>query len=123
MKTIALMMVFLTSVLGMNAQSEGLQNFKKTDKEIKAEFFHANGNLAQVGTYNLKNQLHGLWTSYDESGMKLSQGHYSNGRKVGLWTFFQNEKLVLVEFDNSKIVQVTDLTISNNPVVTRYDKD
>ena len=123
MKKTAFLLLFVSTVFCVNAQNNELHNFKRANQHIQAEYFHANGSLAQTGTYNLQNQLDGLWTNYDELGTKISQGQYRRGQKVGLWTFFQDDKLVLVEYDNSKIIQVTDLTITDNPVVTRFDRD
>jgi len=119
--TLFLLLVICGSTLV--AQNVKTENFVKVDNRIEAEYFHDNGVLAQTGSYNAKNQLDGLWSSYNDQGYKLSQGHYSNGKKVGIWTFFQDEKLVLVAFENSRVVQVTDLKISDNPVVTRFDRD
>jgi len=121
MRTIAFLMVLSLYGIGINAQNQELQNFTKSGEQIEAQYFHSNGNVAQIGSFNLKNQLDGLWTSYDVAGRKLSQGQYQDGKKIGLWSFFQNSKLVLVEYDESKIIQVTNLTITDNPVVTRFD--
>lgn len=116
--TIALMMMFTI----VNAQSENKNSFTIEGQEIIAKFYHDNGVIAQTGTYNLRNELHGLWTSYNDKGEKQSQGQYFNGKKVGLWSFYNNDRLILVEYDDSKIAQVTRLEINDQTVVTRYEE-
>ena len=118
--TLTIVFSFLLSTL--SAQSIGQETFKIEGDLISAKYFHSSGALAQTGTYNLSNELHGLWTSYDLKGQKLAQGQYFNGKKVGLWSFYNNDRLILVEYDDSKIAQVTRLEINDQTVVTRFEK-
>ncbi|MDC6350401.1 nicotinic acid mononucleotide adenyltransferase [Zeaxanthinibacter sp. PT1] len=91
--------------------------FSQKDKEIKvikdkslveAVYYHDNGEISQMGTYNLKGELHGKWISYDESGNKRSIGTYENGVKTGKWFFWGQDKLREVDFDNNAIASVQE---------------
>lgn len=122
MKNLTLTIALSMLLTVVNAQSEHKNSFVIEGEQIIAKFYHDNGTVAQTGTYNLRNKLHGLWTSYNDKGEKQSQGQYFNGKKVGLWSFYNNDRLILVEYDTSKIAQVTHLEINDQTVVTRYDK-
>ena len=122
MRNFTLTIVFSFLLSTLSAQSTGQETFKIEGDLISAKYFHGSGALAQTGTYNLSNELHGLWTSYDLKGQKLAQGQYFNGKKVGLWSFYNNDRLILVEYDDSKIAQVTRLEINDQTVVTRFEK-
>ena len=65
------------------------------------------GRLEQ-GTFNKKGKLDGLWVSYNESGVKLSQGNYDKGIKTGKWFFWTENSLKEVDYNDSRITNVNE---------------
>uniref|UniRef100_A0A6C0EBY0 Uncharacterized protein n=1 Tax=viral metagenome TaxID=1070528 RepID=A0A6C0EBY0_9ZZZZ len=44
--------------------------------------------------------LNGYYLHYDwESGTKLEEGHYENGKKVGVWYIWENNKIIKVDIN------------------------
>lgn len=75
-----------------------------------ATYYHDNGTIEQQGAFNEAGQLHGVWTSYDASGRKVTVGNYENGKKVGKWLFWSGDKLREVDYVDSKITSVSEWT-------------
>ena len=113
MKNIMIIAVLLCTA-AISAQSNKT-TFEKDGDLVKATYFHANGEIAQVGQF-LEGKLHGEWKMYNEAGKKIAMGEYMRGKKTGKWFFWQNEALNEVDFQNSKIVSVTQWD-NKNPVV------
>lgn len=87
------------------------KNVKIVDKGDLTEvaYYYDNGVIQQEGTFNADGKLHGVWTSYDINGEKVSVGNYSNGKKVGKWYFWTKDNLVReVDYSDSRIVKVTE---------------
>ncbi len=81
----------------------------KKDGELKvATYYYDNGVVEQQGTFNADGKLHGVWTSFDTNGNKLALGNYDNGKKVGKWLFWSNNKLREVDYVDSKIASVSE---------------
>ena len=87
-------------------QRERVVKLNKETNLVEATYFHDNGMVSQEGTFNLKGKLHGDWVSYDETGVKISEGSYNNGVKTGKWYFWNEGKLKEVEFDDNTIASV-----------------
>lgn len=92
--------------------------YAQEDKKVKyvvngdlteATYYYDNGVIQQEGTFNAEGKLHGVWTSYDINGEKVSVGKYINGRKVGKWYFWTKDNIVReVDYSDSRIVNVTE---------------
>jgi len=91
------------------AQKPDVKVEKKGDLTM-ATYYYDNGNIEQQGTFNSEGKLHGEWVSYDINGNKLSVGHYENGLKVGKWLFWQDGVKKEVEYKNSKITDVNEVS-------------
>jgi antitoxin component YwqK of YwqJK toxin-antitoxin module len=71
----------------------------------KVTLFYENGEISQQGT--IKNgKLHGTWLAYDPQGNKSAIANYSEGKKIGKWLFWSDEKLQEVNYNDNKIVSV-----------------
>ena len=46
--------------------------------------YYKDGTIMETGAY-YKNMRHGKWMVFSEDGSQLSEGHYSMGRKLGVW--------------------------------------
>ena len=73
-------------------------------------YYHDNGAIEQQGTINKEGELHGVWTSYDLDGNKVTVGNYMNNKKVGKWLFWSGDKLKEVDYIDSKIASVSEWT-------------
>ncbi len=87
-------------------QKEREVTLNKETNLVEATYFHDNGEVSQEGTFNLAGKLHGQWVSFDEGGVKISEGSYVNGVKSGKWFFWNDGTVKEVEFDNNIIATV-----------------
>ena len=92
MKAIILSACFLLS-LTIAAQEMPKRENTKNGSIVQATVFHENGSVAQRGAYNLNNELHGAWVSYDEKGALVAQGTYTEGKRTGTWFFYNDEEI------------------------------
>ena len=72
---------------------------------VKATYLFNNGNIEQQGFFK-DGKLDGIWTSYDESGIKKSVAEYKEGVKVGKWFFWNGNNLSEVDFSRNTIADV-----------------
>ncbi len=91
-------------------------NFEKDGDLVKATYFHDNGKISQTG-YFLEGKLHGEWIMYNEEGVKMVVGNYTNGLKNGKWVYNEGEKLREVAFVDNKIASVVK---KDNPEAIVY---
>ena len=65
------------------------------------------GNIMQQG-FIKNNKLHGKWSSFNKTGIKIISGQYEKGKKVGRWIFRNNGKIKEVEYSDNTIVDVVN---------------
>ncbi|WP_179344359.1 toxin-antitoxin system YwqK family antitoxin [Winogradskyella ursingii] len=105
MKKIVVILVMLC--VGFTyAQDKQQPKLEKKGEITIATYFHDNGEIEQVGTFNADGKLHGEWTSFDFEGKKVAVGNYEQGKKVGKWFFWTDNSLKEVDYIDSKIVSV-----------------
>ena len=90
------------------AQTSIEPKFEVEANEISATYFHDNGAIQQQGTFDKKGKLDGLWISYNDNGVKLSQGNYDKGVKTGKWFFWTDNSLKEVDYVNSRITAINE---------------
>ena len=90
--------------------------FEKDGKMVKATYFHDNGEIAQVG-FMLNGKLHGDWTMFNAEGTKIAAGKYDDGKKQGIWHFYEGDMVKEVEFVDSKIAAVRDWNAADGVTV------
>ncbi|MCL5245573.1 nicotinic acid mononucleotide adenyltransferase [Cellulophaga sp. 20_2_10] len=105
MKKTALIFAFIFSIALVNAQNTK-PVFEKENNKVKATYYHTNGEVSQVG-YFLDGKLDGEWTMFNVEGRKVAKGNYAEGKKVGKWFFWNDTALNEVDFEGSKIANVT----------------
>ncbi len=86
---------------------------------IEAVYYHDNGTISQIGTFNLDRKLHGEWISFSDQGEKIAQGSYENGLRTGTWMFWQDETMKKVEYNNNVVASINgvksaDRLVKNN---------
>lgn len=111
MKNLIPIFVSLLLISGI-AMAQEANEFKvnKDTKLVEATYFYESGEVSQEGTFNLKGELHGKWTSFNEQGQKMAMGYYRDGVKTGKWFFWTDEKLTEVDFRDNTIASVNEWT-------------
>ncbi|MDG5490812.1 toxin-antitoxin system YwqK family antitoxin [Psychroserpens sp. SPM9] len=109
MKKICSLLLML-SVVFTFAQETPKVDLKKDGDLTVATYYHDNGSIEQQGTFNKEGELHGVWTSYDTSGKKVTVGSYTNGKKTGKWLFWSGDTLREVDYVDSRIASVSEWT-------------
>jgi len=105
MKTITF---FLALFLTVAVSAQDIKpTFTKEGDKVIATYFHDNGEIAQTGEF-LKGKLHGEWSMFNNEGDKIASGAYLNGKKTGKWFFWKGEELKEVDFEDSRIVNITN---------------
>ena len=105
-KNIFIVLVFIGTAV--YAQTSIHPKFEVEANVISATYFHDNGAIQQQGTFNKKGKLDGLWVSYNDNGVKLSQGNYDKGIKTGKWFFWTENSLKEVDYNDSRITNVNE---------------
>nr|WP_321234557.1 nicotinic acid mononucleotide adenyltransferase [uncultured Psychroserpens sp.] len=109
MKKIFAILVMLSVTLTFAQETKKVDVNKDGDLTV-ATYYHDNGAIEQQGTFNDAGELHGVWTSFDAEGNKVTVGNYVNGKKVGKWLFWSGNKLREVDYVDSKIASVSEWT-------------
>ena len=105
-----LILIFALLVAGYGFAQKPNVKLEKVGDLTLATYYYDNGKIEQQGTFNNEGKLQGKWVSYDIDGNKLSIGYYDNGLKVGKWVFWQDGVQKEVEYKNSKITNVSDIS-------------
>jgi len=103
MKKIVVMVALLIS--GVFYAQETQPKYEVVGNEVKATYFHDNGQIKQEGNY-LNGKLQGKWVSYNENGNKIAIGEYANGVKVGKWFFWTEDTLNEVDYSDNRVADV-----------------
>jgi len=99
------------------------QNNKLQKTEIKGDLtevtlYYENGTIMQHGFYTAEGKLHASWESYNQDGTRKCIATYNYGVKVGIWTYWNENKMTKVTYDNNKIIDIkeviNDKKIENN---------
>ena len=107
----------MVSVQAAIAQDKNKDTYIDNGDLIEATLYHDNGVVAQEGFYTKNNKLEGDWISYDAQGNKTAVGTYNNGKKVGVWKFYDGNIIKEVSYTDSKIASVTTLEVKDTRVV------
>ncbi|WPR70417.1 hypothetical protein SLW70_10735 [Flavobacterium sp. NG2] len=83
----------LRSVFYPNGKIAEETNYKNDVKEGLYKKYSENGIVLEETVYKA-NEFHGLAIFREGDGNIVSQGKFSNGKKVGVWQFFEKGKLV-----------------------------
>lgn len=110
MKTKLLSAILVLFFFGISTYAQNDKNVKieKKGNLTEATYYYDTGSIEQQGTFNADGELHGVWTSYDVEGIKISVGQYVNGLKNGKWFFWTGETLKEVDYVDSRIVNVVE---------------
>ena len=80
---------------------------KEDNNTFKVVYLNEDGNIMQQG-FIKNNKLHGKWSSFNKTGIKIISGQYEKGKKVGKWIFRNEGKVKEVEYADNTIINVVD---------------
>ena len=107
MKKIVIVVVMLC--VGFTyAQDKKQPKLEKKGDITLATYYHDNGEVQQIGTFDVDGKLEGEWISFDSAGNKVAVGSYDAGKKIGKWFFWEGDSLKEVDYIDSKIVSVNE---------------
>ena len=84
-----------------NGQLAEETNYKNGVKEGASKRYAENGVILEEANYK-NDEYHGIVTFRDATGKSYSTGEYKNGKSVGIWKFYENNKLVKQENRSEK---------------------
>ena len=115
MKSILKVVILLFCVTAF-AQEQKVDYKKINDNLIKVTYYFADNNEAieREGFFDANGKVHGTWISYDIAGNKTSVAQYLNGKKDGVWTYFKEDKINLVTYNENKIIKVEEKALVIN---------
>jgi antitoxin component YwqK of YwqJK toxin-antitoxin module len=97
--------LFLAFSIGSLSAQEQKLITKEDSNTFKVVYLNEDGNISQQG-FIKNNKLHGKWSSFNKTGIKIISGQYEKGKKVGLWIFRNDGKIKEVEYSDNIIVNV-----------------
>ncbi len=107
-----LLTVFMFSTLLVGAQNNTTDAIKpvyeKKGDLVKVTLFHDSGEIREQGFYDADKKLTGKWTQFDLTGKKTTIAHYYKGNKVGKWFVWNQDRLLEVDYENSKVASVSE---------------
>lgn len=109
MKNTFLTLVLLFVSIFSFAQDSDLRKTEKKGDLLEVTLYYENGTIMQHGFYTEEGKLHASWESYNMDGSRKCVATYNFGVKVGIWTYWNNNKITKVEYDNNKIVSVKEV--------------
>jgi len=62
----------------------------------------------QHGFYTADSKLHASWESYNMDGSRKCVATYNYGIKVGVWTYYKDNKITKLTYDSNKIVNIEE---------------
>jgi len=108
MKNILLLaLAFLT--FNSYSQENELKKIEKKGDLQEVTLYYESGTIMQHGFYTEDGKLHASWESYNIDGSRKCYATYNFGVKVGIWTYWNNNKITKVEYDNNKIISVKEV--------------
>ena len=112
----AFMVFFLMGVFLYAQESNDQAKFEKKGDLVEGTYYHANGNISQVGYFKNK-KPHGVWLSYDVEGKKITQALYNEGKKDGKWFFWKEDTLSEVDYAMNEIVGIKEYQMKETIVI------
>ena len=111
MKKYILTIAILIGSVSVFAQNKDNVELKKQGDLTVATYFYEDGSVQQQGAFNEKGELHGIWTSFDLNGDKLTSANYDNGKKVGKWVYWIDNSVKEVNYKDNVIVSVNEVEL------------
>ena len=60
-------------------------------------------------------KLDPAWESYNLDGTRKCLATYNYGVKIGTWTYWNDNKVTKIEYDNNKVVKIEEFEVKDLP--------
>jgi len=112
MKKLLFIAVIFSSVL-MSAQKSKSSDVVKPvyeveDGLVKVTNFYDTGEIREQGFYDADKKLTGEWIQFDKKGNRTIVANYYKGAKVGKWIVWQGDKMLQLDYEQSRIASVSE---------------
>ena len=111
MKNTFLFLAFLFFTSLLVAQNNNLQKTEIKGDLSEVTLYYEDGIIMQHGFYTEDGKLHASWESYNPDGSLKCYATYNYGVKVGVWTYWNEDKITKVTYDNNKIIDIEEVDI------------
>ncbi len=82
--------------------------YEVEDGLVKVTNFYETGEIREQGFYDAEKKLTGEWVQFDKNGKKTIVANYYKGAKVGKWLVWQGDKLLQLDYEQSRIANVSE---------------
>ena len=106
MRHLILILTLVLTTGSLYAQDQKIIT-KEDNNTFKVVYLNEDSNIMQQG-FIKNNKLHGKWSSFNKTGIKIISGQYEKGKKVGKWFFWNQGKIREVDFVDNNVVKVLD---------------
>ncbi|MFD1315003.1 toxin-antitoxin system YwqK family antitoxin [Namhaeicola litoreus] len=115
MKTLLFSVLTFFICLNAYAQKKN-QTITPVGDLFEVTIYYNDGSIMQKGFLNQENQLHASWESFFENGDRKCVATYENGKKVGVWYYWDlNGKKTKVIYQDNKVVSTEEVTLNKEP--------
>ena len=111
-KILLIALMFLT--FNSYSQIQSVWKFETKGDLQEVTLYYENGNIKNHGFYTEDGKLHASWESYYIDGSRKCYSTYNFGVKVGIWTYWDKNKITKVEYDNNKIISEKEFNIETS---------
>ena len=115
MKTVVSIVIMLFCIAAFSQEQK--VDYKKIDNNlVQATYYFADNSsiVEREGFFNGEGKLQGTWVSYNVQGNKTVIANYKDGKKDGVWTYFKNDKINIVTYNENKITNVEEKALVVN---------
>lgn len=82
--------------------------YEVEDGLVKVTKFYETGEIRETGFYDADKKLTGEWIQYDKTGNRTVVANYYKGTKVGKWLVWQGDKILQLDYEQSRIANVSE---------------
>ncbi|MEI6866183.1 nicotinic acid mononucleotide adenyltransferase [Flavicella sp.] len=82
--------------------------YEVEDGLVKVTNFYVTGEIREQGFYDAEKKLTGEWIQYNKTGKRTIVANYYKGVKVGKWLVWQGDKMLQVDYEQSRVANVSE---------------
>lgn len=106
MKYLYTLLFICFGIVNIQAQEDQIRKTEVKGDLVEVSLFYETGELMQHGFYDTEGKLHGGWESYNKEGKMTCYATYDKGVKVGVWTYWNDNKITKVLYKENKIADL-----------------
>ena len=111
MKKLLLLFTLVFFCTTIYSQDTKLPKIETKGDLQEVTIFYKSGAIMQHGYFTKDGKLHSSWESYNEDGTPKCFTTYNYGLKVGVWTYWNKDKITKVVYNDNKIVKIEESEI------------